>query len=120
MEKALLDRILRRIHRWVNQERFWDTEIELTVGATKDGRLTADYDSYNIALLLPLISENETFAALAELGLTKRYVHLSELARREKFEELWAMAKGAELAIKENMVSEELMNNSCARKVLDN
>lgn len=119
MNKKLLDRFLKRIHRWVNKERFRRTDINLTVSLSSHNKVTADYIGDDVALLMPLIGDSDTFAELAELGLIKRYALLSPLTRREKFEALWQMCEGAEEAMHQP-ASEQLMQDSGARKLLDN
>lgn len=119
MNKKLLDRFLKRIHRWVNKERFRRTDINLTVSLSSQNKVTADYIGDDIALLMPLIGDSDTFAELAELGLIKRYAQLSPLTRREKFEALWQMCEGAEEAMHQP-ASEQLQKSSDARRMLDN
>ena len=119
MNKQLFDRLIKRVHRWINRERYRKTEINLTVSLSSQGKVTADYIGDDIALLMLLIGDSDTFAELAELGLIKRYALLSPLTRREKFEALWQMCEGAEEAMHQP-ASEQLQKSSDARKILDN
>ena len=119
MTKQLFDRFIKRVHKWVNGERFRRTEINLAVRLSSQGKVTADFASDDVALLMPLIGDSDTFAEIAEFGLIKRYAQLSPLTRREKFEALWQMCEGAEEAMHQP-ASEQLQKSPDARKILDN